>query len=149
MRTLLVFLLCVFATYVIGSATSSWQIASNVAALGLDVSFSDRLTWIGHDLAGMTGLYLPIVAAGLAIAFAVTALVLRWLPGWRSIGYVLAGGVGLLVTHLVLYAVLDIHALAVTRTTSGLATQVLAGMAGGYLFARATRRASASPATAT
>lgn len=136
-RTLGVFVLSVIVTYFVGSATSSLIIASNVANLGIDVTISDRLGWIGHDLVGMAGVYLPIVVTGFAIAFGVTALILRARPRLRTIGYVLAGGVALFAIHQLLYIVTDIHGLPATRSTLGLGLQILAGVAGGYVFARA------------
>ncbi|MDA1075845.1 MAG: hypothetical protein O3A63_13940 [Proteobacteria bacterium] len=135
-KVIAVFVLSVLVAYLLGSATSSLIIASNVAALGVEVSFIDRLGWIGHDLAGMAAVYLPILVVGFAIAFAVTALILKASPGLRTIGYVLAGGVALFAIHQLLYLVTDIHGLPATRSTLGLGLQVIAGIAGGYVFAR-------------
>ena len=143
MKTLGVFLVSVAVAYVLGAATSSWIIAGNVADLGLEVSFADRLTWIAHDQISMLPLYLPTVLLSLLIGFWVATLIIKRLPNLRTLGYVLAGGLAMFAMHQAVILYTDLHGLPATRTVAGMGLQVLAGMAGGYVFARLGRRVAA------
>ncbi|MEJ8568070.1 hypothetical protein [Elongatibacter sediminis] len=88
-----------------------------------------------HDWAGMTGIFLPAVAIGLALALPVAAGLARHRPEWRIGLAVLAGAVALVAVHLILKASFGITPVAVARTIPGLLSQAVAGAAGGGLYA--------------
>ena len=123
------------AAYILGALVSTQMILAEVAALGLPVPAGVRASATLHDLAGMAATYLPLVALSLLLGFAAAAFMLRFLPAWRTLGYLLAGAGALLALHLILYATLGMHPVPATRTALGLAAQVAAGALGGYVFA--------------
>ena len=81
-----------------------------------------------------------VISVALLLGFLVAALILRWVPQLRTLGYVSAGFVGIFTVDFLLGAVLTggTHPLAVTRTTIGLLSQCLAGALGGYVYALVT-----------
>jgi hypothetical protein len=136
LKLVLAFILAVVTTYVVAVLAYTQLNLANVVEMGLPVSLMDRVGAAGHDLIGMTSLYLPIIAVALLLAFGFTAIVLRWVPQLRTLGYMLAGFVGIFVVDYALGALLTggTHPLAVTRTTVGLLSQCVAGALGGYVF---------------
>ena len=112
---------------------SQFNIA-RVTELGYSVSVAQRMETAGHDLVSMLGLYFPLVAIALTIAFLFTGLLLtRFVPRFPGI-YALAGFVGLVLLHVTLNSVLGLVGVAPTRTLWGLGAQGLAGAFGGWLF---------------
>jgi hypothetical protein len=135
-RTLGAFLVAVLATYFTAAAAATQSVMSRLVELGAPVTVGVRVEATWHDLLGMASSYLPIIAVGLLIAFAVAALVVRLLPGWRALGYPLAGAVAVLAVHVILQQLFDITPVAATRTLAGLAVQGLCGALGGWVFLR-------------
>ncbi len=138
MKRVIAFVAAVFVTYLVAVLLYTQLNLGNVVEMGLEVTAADRFAAALHDLGGMAGLYLPVISVALLIAFAVTHLVLRWVPQLRTLGYMLGGFVGIYVVDYLLVNVVGggIHPLAVTRTTVGLLSQCVAGAIGGYVFAR-------------
>lgn len=138
MKAVVAYLFAVLATYVLAVIAYTQLNLANVVELGLPVNLADRLGASWHDLLGMTSLYLPIIAVAFLIAFSITAVILRWVPQLRTLGYLLAGFVGIFTVDYALGALLTggTHPLAVTRTTIGLLSQCVAGAVGGYVFVR-------------
>lgn len=126
----------VVTAYVLGAIASTQIVLSAVAALGVPVDAATRGTAVLHDLPGMAPVYGPLIAIAYLIAFPVAALVMRFVPGPRTLGYILAGAAALLVVHLAMPALLGMHMFPATRSVAGVAWQVAAGAAGGYVFAR-------------
>lgn len=135
------FVASVLVVYLLAAFISTQMTLNIVVALGLPVTVADRAAAAMHDLAGMAPTYVPLVAISLLVAFPVAALVARFVPAPRTLGYALAGAVALLVAHLTMYAVLGMHPLPVTRSVIGLFGQVAAGAVGGLVFALLTRKA--------
>ncbi|XOV81487.1 MAG: hypothetical protein ACFHXK_11440 [bacterium] len=137
MKLVLAFVLAVITAYVLAVLAYTQLNLANIVEMGLPVSMTDRIGAAGHDLMGMATLYLPIIAVALLLAFGFTAIVLRWVPQLRTLGYILAGFVGIFAVDFALGALLTggTHPLAVTRTTIGLLSQCVAGAIGGYVFA--------------
>lgn len=142
MKIVLAYIAAVVTAYVAAVLAYTQLNLANVVEMGLPVSFKDRIGAAGHDLIGMASLYLPIIAVALLLAFGFTAIVLRWVPQLRTLGYLLAGFVGIFVVDYALGALLTggTHPLAVTRTTIGLLSQCLAGALGGYVFILLSRK---------
>lgn len=113
------------------------------------IAMDVRLATTGKDLVGMLPAYTPLVAAALVAGFVVARFVIGWLPSLRTLGYLLAGAAGMLAMHLIMRTTFDgIVPVAATRSTIGLALQVLAGGIGGWLFARLTMPAPVSDSAA-
>ena len=133
-RAIGAFLCAALATYALGAAIATQMVLSEVAALGMPVSFGVRASAALHDLVGMATAYLPLVALSLLLGFTAAALLVRFLPSWRIFCYMLAGAAALLALHLILYATFGMHPVPATRTALGLAAQTAAGALGGCVF---------------
>ena len=129
------FVCAVLVTYLAGSALSTQMILHEVSSFGVPVDFATRIGATLHDLAGLAAAYLPIVAVALVVAYPVTALVLRFVPGPRVLAYAIGGAAALFALHSLMFALLGMHPLPATRTGLGMALQAVAGGIGGCAFA--------------
>lgn len=134
MKFVLGYMAAVAATYLLGTLFVSQGNIASVIAMGFEIEFSQRIEAMVHDATHMYDIYLPLVAISLIIALPVAALVIRFLPDLRLVGYVLAGFVALIALHLILKAVLGITGIAPTRELVGLILQGVAGAVGGLAF---------------
>lgn len=136
MRRIAGFIGAVIVTYLVAVLAYSQLILANLVEMGITVDAGMRVDVALHDLGGMAQLYLPIIAVALALGFLVAALVLRWVPQIRTLGYITAGFAAIFAVDFLLGAILTggTHPLVVTRTTIGLLSQCLAGGIGGYVF---------------
>jgi len=133
-RKLGAYLLSVGVAYVLASIAATQSVIARLGEMGIEIDFADRISMTMKDIAGMAGMFLPMVAAALLIAFLITALLCRWLgrrPIWL---YILAGAVALVTIHLTLHYAVQLTPVAVARTAGGLLTQALAGAAGAYFY---------------
>ena len=135
-RVFLSYITAVFATYLFGVIFNSQGNIASVLSLGFDVTTLQRISAALHDFSNMTTLYLPLIALTTLCSYSTAALIIKYLPQFRLIGFVLAGFVGLVLMHLVIKTTFGISGIASTRTTIGLLSQGLAGAIGGYLFYR-------------
>lgn len=146
-RILVAFVLAFLVTYVVSVAAASTHVVQQFQAIpgAPTVGLGERLQWLLNDLIGMgkVVLYPGLIAVALAIAFSTATLVARFLPTWRFVGYVLAGGTGLLVLHLAVTQAVGTHAVAASRTALGLLWQVTAGALGGLVYSWFDRAARA------
>ena len=141
-RTIGAFLVAVIGTYILGVLFIGQGNLANVAEMGLDVQFGDRIDTLFHDLTHMVVIYLPLVTISSIIAFSVAAGIIRLTPGLRLVGYVSAGFVALIAMHVIMKMVLGLTGVAPTRTLMGLLAQGAAGAFGGYLFHTLTQKKS-------
>ncbi len=138
-RKLAAYLLAIIVAYLLASITATQSVIARLGEMGIDVNFADRLGMTLQDIAGMAGMFLPMIAAGFLAAFLLTALLCRWL-GRRPVAlYILAGAVALITIHLTLNLAFGITPVAIARTTGGLLIQGLAGAVGAYLYAYTNR----------
>ena len=137
---LAIYLAAVVVAYVLASVFATQSVVSSLADMGLALSFGERLSMTLKDLGGMAGMFLPMVAFGLLIAFMTTALICRYKGQWRTPLYILAGAVAVICIHLALEAAFGIIPIAVARTAGGLFSQGLAGAAGGLTYLVLSRR---------
>ena len=135
-RVILSYFSAVFATYLFGVIFNSQGNIASVLSLGFDVTTTERIGAAVHDLSNMTTLYLPLIGLTTLCSYSIAALIIKYLPRLRLIGFVLAGFVGLILMHLIIKTTFGISGIASTRTTIGLFLQGLAGAIGGYLFYR-------------
>jgi hypothetical protein len=137
---LAVYLAAVAVAYVLASVFATQSVVSSLAGMGLELSFGERLSMTVRDLGGMAGMFLPMVAFGLLIAFMTTALICRYKGQWRIPLYVLTGAVAVVCVHLALNAAFGVTPIAVARTPVGLLLQGLAGAAGGLTYLVLSRK---------
>ena len=138
-RKLAAYLLAIIVAYLLAAITATQSVIARLGEMGIDVNFADRLSMTLQDIAGMAGMFLPMIAAGFLAAFLLTALLCRWL-GRRPVAlYILAGAVALITIHLTLNLAFGITPVAIARTMGGLLIQGLAGAVGAYLYAYTNR----------
>ena len=142
MRIVIAFLGAVAGCYVLGATFVTNHVANNLQTMGVDVPLALRLQMMGHDLLGLTSLYLPILAVALLVGFVVAALLLKVpaLAAKRTAAYIGAGALAIFALNIALLLPFETHLLAATRSTLGLVLQVAAGAVGGWLFALLSRR---------
>ena len=131
---LAIYLLAVAVAYLLASITATHSVVSSLTEMGVDIGISDRFTMTIKDIAGMAGLFLPMIAAAFLAAFLVAAMLCRWWPQWRTPLYIVAGAAGLVAIHLTLNLAFGITPIAIGRTVGGLFLQGLAGAVGGFIF---------------
>jgi hypothetical protein len=134
LRSAVSFLAAVLTAYLVGAALATQVILGELRAMGMSVTLTDHLHATGHDLIGLAGSYLPLIALAFAIGLGAAGLLGRHLPRWRFIFYPLAGAVAVVSLHLIMKAVLGVTGIAAVRPWYGLALQALAGWLGGYAF---------------
>lgn len=128
--------LAVLLTYSLATLFATQSVISHLGDMGIPMSLGERLQMSASDQLGMTGMFLPLIAAGMLIAMLVAGWLGRHHPQRRTQLFMLAGAVAMLSIHLALNWSFDITLVAVARSPLGLLSQVLAGAAGGYLFTR-------------
>lgn len=135
-KRIVAYIAAVLTTYIFGVVLVSQFNIANIQDMGFVVSLSERLSAVTHDLVGMLGLYLPLIAIAFLIAFLFTNFALLRFIKQPVLLYVLAGFVGIVAIHSILHALLGLSGIAPTRTTTGLLAQGLAGGVGGYVYIR-------------
>lgn len=135
-RIALVFLAAVLATAAPGSIVQTQFNLAALAALEVPIPLDIRLRTTGQDLLGFGPAMLALTGAAFVAAFPVASLLARFVPQWRTGWYVLAGGAAILSALLIMEVVLPITPIAAARTLSGVSGLMLAGMLGGWVFAR-------------
>lgn len=140
-KKLAIYLAAVLTTYLLATATASLHVASSLASMGVSIGAAGRLSMILQDLAGMAGMFLPLIAFALLAAFLVTALLHYLLRRARFPLYVLAGAAAMLALHLGMHAAFGLTPVAIARSAGGLLLQALAGAAGGFVYVYLNRRA--------
>jgi hypothetical protein len=94
-KRLAIYLSAVAVAYLLAAVMATQSVVSSLARMGVDVSFSERISMTLDDISGMAGMFLPMVAFGLLIAFMVTALICRYWNQWRTPLYIIAGATAL------------------------------------------------------
>jgi len=136
MRRVLSWLAAVAVSFVLGSVAMTQVVLSDLESIGVATGLRLRLSTTLGDIAGLSSSYLPLLAVSLLIAFAVAGALFHVLGRGRTALYVTAGAASVGVLLWVLELVLGLNPLSGARGYSGFGLQVLAGLAGGYVFAR-------------
>ena len=140
MKLIFGYLLAVLVTYVVGAVFVSQANIAAVIAMGYEITAAQRVDSVLHDISNMYDIYLILIAVAFVIALPAAASITRSFPDLRLIGYVLAGFVALVATHVILKAVLGMSGIAPTRDVIGLIAQGVSGALGGLVFHFMARR---------
>lgn len=130
------YLLAVVATTVLGSVAATQFVLAELRTMQVAVPFSVRIETTVHDIVGMGPTFAPIVAGALLVAFLVAALLTRFVPLPDRRWYLVGGFVGLIAALLLIKTVLGGTPIAGARGTLGLVSQGMAGLVGGWVFAK-------------
>lgn len=128
-------LVAVLATTALGSITQTQFNLAALAAMGQSIGLELRLQTTLLDLARFAPLFAAIVAAGFVVALPLASWLSRRGAG-RGWLYPLAGAVALLVALLLMRWLLGLTPIAAARTPFGVATLMLTGAIGGWLWGR-------------
>jgi hypothetical protein len=139
---LTIYLAAVVIAYLLASTMATQSVISSLSGMGVGVSFGERAAMTLQDIGGMAGMFLPMIAFGLLIAFLATALICRYWDQWRTPLYIIAGAATLVCIHLALNLAFSITPIAIARTTVGLLLQALAGAAGGFTYVYLSKKYS-------
>ncbi len=137
LRTLTGYVGAVIVTYVLGSAAAAQHVIGRFEGMvGTSISLGERLQWTLRDVVGMTSppIYPLAIAVMLLVAYAIAGFAVRQIGGLRTLGFVLAGALGMVGLHLVLNAVFEINSIAASRDLIGLIGQGVAGGLGGMAY---------------
>ena len=146
LRRALAFVVAAVVMVLLGSAAHSyliqqaWSTAAGQAfgTSGAPIPFADRISWAGHDLAGMFVPYSAVTSIALLIAFLIAGILSRFI-GFRTIVFGVAGAAALFALFTILRSVLGTVGIFGARGAAGLAAQMAVGAVVGLLFARLTR----------
>lgn len=144
LRRIVAYFAAVATTAVLGCLASTHFVLRGLTDLGVTISFGDWFYAVRHDVLGMGPLLGVLAAVCFLIAYPVAALIVRFVPSLRAVGYVAAGAAAILVAHYAMEAALATVPIAGARTPSGLAAQGVAGAAGGLVFALLSSRRRAA-----
>jgi len=139
---LAIYLASVVVTYLLASIMATQSVVSSLSGMGVDLSFTERVAMTLHDISGMAGMFFPMIAFGLLIAFMAVGLICHYWNHWRTPLYIIAGAAALVCVHLALNLAFGITPVAIARTTSGLLLQALAGAAGGFTYVYLSKKYS-------
>jgi predicted membrane channel-forming protein YqfA (hemolysin III family) len=142
---LAIYLAAVAITYLLATVSATQSVVSSLSGMGIELDFSERSAMTLSDIAGMAGMFVPMIAFGLLVAFMATALICRYWRRWRTFLYVLAGATAIVCIHQALNLAFGITPIAIARTTSGLVVQALAGAVGGFTFVYLSDRFPGTP----
>lgn len=140
-----IYLSAVLLAYVLASVSATQHVVARLSDMGLSLGPGERLLMTVHDLGGMAGMFLPLIAFGFLAAFLVTALLHYWLKRGQTVLYVLAGATALVAIHALLNLAFNITPIAIARSPGGVLIQGLCGAAGGYLYIFLNRRLGSRP----
>ncbi len=141
-KVMLAFILACITTFILASVFSTQFV---IAYHGVDVSLADRFSMTLADLEGMLTKgkaftpYSNIIAISLAIAFLVASvarLILKPLAKWA---FLIAGGATMAITLGLMYKTFQTIPISGARGLFGFLAQVLAGIAGGWVFTKLIR----------
>lgn len=135
-RKLGIYLTAVMVTYLLASITATQHVVISLRSMNVDIPIGENLAMVLRDLIGMAGMFLPLIAAGLLLAFLVTALLCVWLRRWQGILYPLAGAAAIVAIHVLLNLALGLTPVAIARSAGGVLVQAAAGAVGGWLYIR-------------
>lgn len=133
-------LLAVLTTVIFGVALQTQNVIARLGGIGADISLGERLSMTGYDIVHLGSLYGIFIAIAFIVAFLAGGLVFHFTKFGRPVIYAVAGAVAILVMLFAMKAqFFDIHIIAGARDGLGIAMQMLAGAAGGFVFARVSK----------
>ena len=139
-------LVAVIVALILASIFHSQFVLYELTLIGIDITLSKRITMTVSDLAGLAPGYGAIILLGYFIGFSVIGLVRRYIHWSPEYAFTLGGGLTIAAIHWLMYPIFFITLIAGARTPLGFAFQCLAGLVGGFVFARVIGWARKAPA---
>ena len=139
LRALGGYFVAVVVLAVVAVVFQSGFVLSMLGDVGAEIGPGALIRMMIDDLTGFAPLYGALIAIGLLVAFPVAALLHRLTKLHRTLVFAGAGGVCMLVMLLAMEQVFfGVQLVAGARTLTGLASQILAGVIAGWVFASIT-----------
>ena len=126
-RLLAAFVLAVLVAEILAALASTQFVLGELARLGVEIPFGDRLSMSVYDIVGMLPLYGTVIGVAFLIALPVAWLLAKRAPAMRGLLFFAAGFVALVTAINIMDAAFGIMPIAGARTLAGLLTQGLAG----------------------
>ncbi len=120
------------AAYVLASIFNSQFI---INAHNVPVSFGDRFNMTMFDLSNMY-LYLVIILVSFLIAFAIAAILKRFLPKLSHVAYPIAGAAAIGTALGLMYINFQTVPISGARSALGFLSQMVAGAFGGWVYGK-------------
>lgn len=141
LRVIISFLVAVIVLTVLAVIAQSVFVMFGLVDVGARWEFGPVLSMIMADLMGLGPVYGPLIGVGLLIAFVAAAVLNRLIGGMRTLIFACAGAVCIGVMLVLMQEVFfGVQLIAGARSLPGFVVQVLAGLVGGYVFARMTAK---------
>ncbi len=137
-RTLIAFFIASLSAILIACFSHSQFVLNELVILGVVIPANVRIGFTLDDLIGLLPTYGAIITLGLAIAFSISAWLVRRATLPAIILYPLAGVVTLAAILSLMHPVLEITLIAGARSSTGFISQCLAGGIAGWVFALLT-----------
>ena len=137
LQTVMGYVGAVIVTYLLAAAASAQHVIGRFEGMtGSHIEFMERLRWTSQDVFGMANPpIMPLaIAVMLLVAFSIAGFVVRRIGGLRTLGFVLAGALGMVGLHLIMKVVFEINSVAASRDLLGLVGQAVAGALGGLTY---------------
>ena len=143
MKTVSIYLAAFVSAVIVATVLASWFstqfVIAGLESVGFDIPLTTRLSMTVKDL-GILQTMLPVVGVAFLLAFLVSGLLASRLPGRRRNWFALGGASAIVVALLLIEYALGGMVVGGARTGFGLASQAVAGAAGGWLFVNLTSR---------
>ncbi|MEL0634524.1 hypothetical protein V6237_17255 [Pseudoalteromonas carrageenovora] len=140
-RVLPSFLVSWLLTFTLASLFHSQYVVNQLVDVGVVVRLSDRINLTLDDWLGLLPTYGAIIAIALAIAFLVTAKLIKKVKQYNVALFIAAGIAALAVVLIAIESIMNIHIIAGARGW-GFYMQLLAGAVGGYTFSHLIKTAN-------
>lgn len=125
---------------IIGVIISTQFNLGHLLALGVEVSFTTRLSTTFFDLISMQPLFGVIFGLGFLIAMLVGQLITKWVTVLPDLVFTLAGFAAIAVTLMSLSAAFQITAIGAAREWDGFFSLATVGGLAGYAFSNVRTR---------
>lgn len=123
-------------TFVLASIFHSQFVLLGLTQINVDIPISQWLGMTFSDILGLSLSYGIVIAIALLICFGVSTAVAKYwriLPTWI---YPLLGALTIAIMLAAMQPILNVTLIAGARSTMGFLFQCVAGLMGGYVFAR-------------
>ena len=107
---------------------------AEIAALGLNIPFTDRLATTAGDLVAGFPLIAAIFGVGFLIAMPITSIIARWVKILPHATYALGGFASVAVTLFTLKTLVAITPIGAARDIDGFIALCLSGAVAGYVY---------------
>lgn len=130
-------------TVVLGVILQTQMVIASLNDLGANIGLGQSLSMTAYDIFYLGKPYGVLILIALLIAFLVGGLVYRFAKFSRPVIYTIAGGTAIFVMLFAMKNVFfGVHLIAGASDTFGILLQIIAGMAGGFVFAHLSRKSA-------